>query len=143
MLQIHNIWRLSKTYDQFAEVLPFQEPHERLGCVLQTIHNVFTIRDSTLGQPGAHLREELVMALPVIFLNGETLHRDPAGEKRADQEPLTVRTGVQGGLIILGDQAAERDPGGDIQQGEDGVEALPERSGIYPDRRQFPPPAPP
>jgi hypothetical protein len=69
-----------------------------------------------------HLLVEFVKAMSVVVEDDEALHLDASGKYRAGEKPKTVGAGGQFGVVVVGDQAAERDSGATVEQGQDSIE---------------------
>lgn len=62
--------------------------------------------------------------MAVVVEDDEALHLDALAQDRAHQRRQAVRPGWQLGVVVVGDDAADRDPGLGVEQREDGVEDL-------------------
>lgn len=62
--------------------------------------------------------------MAVVVEDDEALHLDALAQDRAHQRRQAVRPGWQLGVVVVGDDAADRDPGLGVEQREDSVEDL-------------------
>ena len=59
--------------------------------------------------------------MTVIVKNNETLHLDPLDQQRPGQQAQAVRAVGQCGVVVMGNDATQRNASANIEQGQHGV----------------------
>src|SRR2546427_10740985 len=88
--------RLGEFDQHLPDILPLEQANERLGCMLDAIHDRLLPLDFACGNPGPHVGIELRLPLKMVR-DDEALERQPL----AHREAQIAWTGRWRGLVIV------------------------------------------